>query len=332
MGTMYKRAVRTWVVAMVMFSLPACGGSDSVVTGDPLALEWGPIEVDPSVEGTRCVVKRLKNSERVYISGIENRLSSISHHLVIYRVTDTEERLDPYPCSPFVDTLDPDKGAPLMITQKKADTLTLPSGVAFTFEPHQMVRLELHYLNVSDEAREARSTTEFVALPPAEFEHEADFLFTGNVDIRIEPRSSATLGPTYFPLPPELNGVKFFGITGHEHQWGTNVTVSTAAGPAEAETPVYVVENFAWNEPETVIHDPPFVVPDDGGFRFTCEWMNLSDEVVKFGESTNEEMCFFWAYYYPSRGARVCVHSDELFAPEVLDLCCPGDIRCALIQ
>jgi hypothetical protein len=31
-------------------------------------------------------------------------------------------------------------------------------------------------------------------------------------------------------------------------------------------------------------------------------------------------MCFFWAYYYPSRGAKVCVHTDQYGGQ---NLCCP---------
>ena len=39
-------------------------------------------------------------------------------------------------------------------------------------------------------------------------------------------------------------------------------------------------------------------IPDGGGFRFTCSWNNTSDTTVRFGESAEDEMCFFWAYYY----------------------------------
>ena len=38
----------------------------------------------------------------------------------------------------------------------------------------------------------------------------------------------------------------------------------------------------------------------------------------KFGESANNEMCFFWAYYYPSKGAYVCVHTDAGGRPRLL--------------
>ena len=73
-------------------------------------------------------------------------------------------------------------------------------------------------------------------------------------------------------------------------------------------TPVYDVPMFLWDEPETVTHDPPFRVPDGGGFKLTCDWNNLSDEPVGFGTGVDDEMCFIWAYYFPSRGALVCAN------------------------
>ena len=41
------------------------------------------------------------------------------------------------------------------------------------------------------------------------------------------------------------------------------------------------------------------------------------------------EMCFFWLYYYPSQGAKVCAHSDQFNQPTGIDVCCPaaeGDV------
>ena len=35
--------------------------------------------------------------------------------------------------------------------------------------------------------------------------------------------SEATLGPSVIQLPTPVNGVSYFAITGHEHQWGTKV-------------------------------------------------------------------------------------------------------------
>ena len=33
--------------------------------------------------------------------------------------------------------------------------------------------------------------------------------------------------------------------------------------------------------------------------------------VVPFGESANNEMCFFWAYYYPSQGAKIAMNTRQ---------------------
>ena len=35
-------------------------------------------------------------------------------------------------------------------------------------------------------------------------------------------------------------------------------------------------------------------------------------------------MCFFWAYYYPDKGAHVCFHTDQFLGG--FDLCCPDDM------
>jgi hypothetical protein len=284
--------------------------------------------VMPGVENTQCVVVKLGNLDQVHIGQIHNVLSPASHHMIVYRVNDTVERPIPFDCEPFVETLDPTKGAPLMITQKKDELLTLPSGVAYTMPPSQMLRIELHYINATTSPLLLTASTTMTTAPT--FQDEADFLFIGNPDIQIGPHSQSTLGPTFFQLDSDTYaGAKFFAFTGHEHRFGTNVTVQTAASDDAPGTMVYDVPNWLWSEPATVMHDPPVQVPDGGGFKFTCQWNNTSDQTVRFGESANDEMCFFWAYYYPSRGAYVCIHTTQAGGH---DFCCPGAWECAFIE
>ncbi len=301
-------------------------GADAAVDGS-FTVQWGPKMIPAGQEDTLCVIKKLDNTGQLHIGAIHNVLGDVSHHFIVYRVADQPEQPDPFACSPFTDTIDPSKGSPLMITQKQEETLTLPQGVAFTLEPHQTIRLELHFINATDTDQMEQATSTFIPIADADFKDEADFLFIGNPDINLPPGQSS-LGPTYFPLPSELAGSNFFALTGHEHQWGTSVSVATTTGSSGADTAVYDVPNFNWDEPATVYHDPPFQVPTGGGFRFTCDWDNQSGSNVKFGESVNDEMCFFWAYYYPSKGAKVCVHTDQVGS---LDLCCPGNALCSQI-
>lgn len=312
--------------AILLGALALFGCSSKPI--ESFSLSFPTLTIQPGVENTQCVVLRLGNAEKIHVGQIHNVLGDASHHMIIYRVNDTVEQPTPFDCDPFVETLDPTKGAPLMITQKRDELLDLPSGVAYTLDPHQMVRIELHYINATAAPVQLTATTTMSTAPS--YHQEANFLFIGDPDIKIAPHSTFTLGPIFYPLDQDIFGdAKFFALTGHEHQFGTNVAVQAAANADDPGNTVYDVPNWQWSEPATVFHDPPFSIPTGGGFKFTCDWNNTSDKTVKFGESANNEMCFFWAYYYPSKGAYVCVHTTYQGGH---DFCCPGAWECAFLQ
>ena len=301
------------------------GGGDGGGPPPPgsFSITFGPQPAPATEEHTKCIVKRLGNPSAMHVGSVHNILSLGSHHLIVYRTNDTVEQTTPFDCKPFTDTLDPTKGSTLMISQKRDDTLQLPDGVGYTLDANQMIRLEMHYINAGSSDIVVQATSTFIPILDAAFKYEADFLFIGTPDINIPPLSKATVGPMFIQLPSAYDGVNFFALTGHEHQYGTNVTVSTATSAADPGTPVYDVPGWLWSEPKTVVSSPPFQVAAGGGFKFTCDWNNTSNATVGFGESANNEMCFFWAYYYPSQGgARVCVHTNKV--PGGADACCPG--------
>lgn len=284
---------------------------------------FGPLDAPAGEEHTRCVVKRLGNPTSMHVGTVHNVLSKGSHHLVVYRVNDTVEQTTPFDCKPFTDTLDATKGSTLMISQKRDDALILPEGVAYTLDANQMLRLEVHYINPGSMTEAITATSTFIPIEDAKFKFEADFLFVGTPDINIPAMSAFDVGPVFIKLPPEFETVNFFAITGHEHQFGTNVVVHTATSKTDPGTAVYEVPNWLWSEPATVQASPPFKLPAGGGFNLKCSWNNTSSQPVAFGESANDEMCFFWAYYYPSQGgAKVCVHTEQV--PGGVDACCPG--------
>ena len=336
------------LLVLVVAAVTACGspvtpGSDaSIAPGDAsvaaapdlspalpsYTVHFGPVDVAPGYENTQCIIKRLGNPTPIHVGSIHDRLGDASHHMIVYRVADTMEQPAPFDCTPFKDTLDPTKGSPIIVSQKRDDLLTLPPGVAFNLDANQMVRVEMHYINATTAKVTLDSSATFTTIDEAAYKDEAGFLFIGSPDIQIPAMSKLTLGPDYFVLPPQYAQAKFFAITGHEHRLGTGVTVSTAASATDPGTSVYDVPGWTWSEPATVIQDPPFTVPAGGGFKFTCQWNNTTGDGVQFGESATNEMCFFWAYYYPNQGAKVCVHTKQGGG---LDFCCPGSQFCKFI-
>ena len=110
---------------------------------------------------------------------------------------------------------------------------------------------------------------------------------------------------------------------------GSGAGVHALAGPM---TEVYNPKPFKWDEPETTSYNgDPFSIPTDGGLDFECSWTNTTNARVGFGESATDEMCFFWAYYFPSQGSKVCIHTDMYGGANGLNVCCPGDSLCSQI-
>ena len=326
--------MRTLAALLLVFvSLTACGGGGGddgsgppdapMLTGDRYAVTWGPITVQPQQEDTRCVTLRIGNTVPIKVHQIRNTLSTLSHHFIVYRDNAaTQESTTPTPCQPFAGTLNPQAGSsPIIVTQMAEEIMTLPDRVGYSFKADQFVRLEMHFINAGDAPAEAQATAELYAVPDSDIDHEAEFLFIGSPDIdySLAPGESATL-EAYFAKPASLNGINYFAITGHTHQLGTDMDVSIAPSRTGERTEIYNPTPYSWDEPQVMRRD--FTVPDGGGFDFHCTWTNNTGAArsIQFGESANDEMCFFWSYYYPSQGAKVCIHTEQFGS---LDICCP---------
>lgn len=300
------------------------------------ALDWGPVTVRPAQESTSCVWLRLGNDTEIKVHQLHNTLSASSHHLIVYKDDmDTDEQRTPVPCTPFSGALNTTgRIFPMMITQKHDDQLTLPHDVAYTLAPHQMIKIEMHYLNPNDAAEDATAKVRFGAADPAAIKDEANILFIGTPDVVLPGNMMTEVHQFFSPYRAQidLSTSKFFAITGHTHKLGLDVTVGTAEQAGHPVTSVYAPAKFSWSEPETTTHDPPFMLDSLGGFDFTCKYYNPTGKTVRFGESANDEMCFFWAYYYPSNGAHVCAHATYQGFP--LDICCPdaGPELCKLLD
>jgi len=326
-------------LALAIVLLAACG-KDPVNTtmgptadapplsGDKFSLTWGPVDVMPGVEDTQCIWVRLGNDAEIEVHQMHNVLSTTSHHLIVYKDDmDMTEQTTPVACQPFTGALNTSGMIePIAITQKKDDEITLPDQVGYKFAPHQMVKLEMHYINSGDATTQTQASVDFFSADPSTIKYEAAVLFTGSPDINIAAGQQATLHE-FFTVPSylDLSQSHIFAITGHEHHYGTGVQLQVASSPTGAMTMVYNPMPFQWAEPATTTFATPFSIPQGGGLDITCTWTNTGSTTVKFGESANDEMCFAWAYYYPSQGSKVCVHTNQYGGANGVNACCPGD-------
>ena len=269
------------------------GGGGSGMTYD---ISIGPVMLAPGEERIVCVDKKLPTTAAIDMVKITSELTLGGHHLVFYKSGATVEQTTPYTCMTFRDITT--GTVPLYIAQKSSTVLDFPKGVAYQMPAGQMVRVELHFLNSTAAPLPVTGTVHVTDAVAGTITDRANLMFYGNLRIAIPPQSMATVGPTFRKFAAAAP--KIFGLTGHQHQRGTSISIELATAATGAGTHVYT--NTDWAEPPLTIFDPPLVPTAGQGFRYTCNYNNPTNSTITFGEGVNQEMCFLWAYYYPDMG------------------------------
>jgi hypothetical protein len=288
----------------------ACGGSSTPAAdaatdapGRAARLQMPSVSLAPGEETTVCVILPLANPTPQMLRRVHSVIVSGSHHLIAYRVpAGTAAQTTPVPCQPFSDITT--GASPVIIAESPDAELIYPAGVALPIEANQMIKLEEHFINPGDAPIQSTGTVELDLVEPDPQLVSANLLFWGPEQFAIDPhaRGSADLFHTVDP------GVKIFALTTHEHHFGTLATIEQAGSETGAGTELY--RNTDWEHPPLKAFDPPLAFDGSAGLRVHCEWFNTSDAVVPAGLSAvTNEMCFFWAYYYPSTGFQVCNES-----------------------
>lgn len=280
----------------------ADAGDDTPLPDEVLSVPGPVLTVNSGEEDTVCIDVRLGNADTIYVKGIRAHLSEGSHHIIFYKSARTVPSPEPEPCTPFIDveTLS-SSGAPLFIAQQRETQIDFPPGVALALEADQMVRIEIHYINVGHRPINVQGTIDLVLDPSSpDSITRADLMFWGTTRISIPPRSKDTA--RFFGLVPAgpREPLSVFGITSHTHQLGELATIERTD---DEDVPGEILHtSTSWAEPPLDMFDPPLVFDGNDGLLLTCQYANTTNEWISFGEGFNNEMCFLWAYYYPSRG------------------------------
>jgi len=290
----------------------------------------GDWTMSPGKEVTKCTLKRLDNVDPIFVSGLKTKLASGSHHLIVYKSEETEEKPEPFNCVPFTEGL---IGGtfPLIISQMPEEHLEFPNGIAMKLEPNQMIRIEAHFLNYFPEDITAHADVTFETIKEEDVVAEANMLFYGTPDFSVKANA---VTQTEWNRLSQWENTNVFALTGHTHELGTNVEVYKTSEKEDDGDEIYPLgETFNWAEAPVIQYDPPLSFKKGDGFRYRCTWDNPTNKNVAFGESANAEMCFFWAYYYPSKGYRLCINAGQYGADFGIDqVCCPGRPLCGLID
>ena len=267
----------------------------------------GPFNLNPAEEIVMCSIVQLGNTTPIDVVRMDTSLALGSHHLIAYRSSATAPQ-PPSTCSSFDGVTHGE--APLFIAESKQSSMVLPSQAAYHLNAGQFIRLEAHYINTTQGTLQGMGTITFTAGAAGNYQ-PADIMMCGSVltlqTACLPPGQASTTLPVGFyggGSGVDFTKLKVFAFTSHEHHRGIDVKVwkSTGKNPTASQQ---LYDNPSWdNPPLQSYNDSNLLTFASGeGLAWQCSYDTSADtSKVCFGESANDEMCFIWAYYYPSVG------------------------------
>lgn len=334
-----------------LLALTACGTDHAPDDTSWVLPELAPAEgfsvrtpafpVAPGAEIQDCYFFRvpdLGGGESLMIDRIALGLNAGSHHMNVFRVN-TIVGLDPAQGAPVdlgrvqgtvirgADGPGCWNGAnwadwPLVANSQdsggmqKAIDWALPAGVAEKFQPGEMLMLQLHYVNTTDQVTPEEGQGGVNFYRSTDGDHvELGTLFATQKKVRVcrsNPRPSYS---AHCALPAGAHTV--IAANGHFHSRGTDFRMWTWDGstmpPADANK---FYESGDWSEPkmETALD---VSLPANGGVWWTCDYqwqepaigcaaidaadpLHANDCCYTFGPSVDtNEHCNAFVYYYP---------------------------------
>jgi hypothetical protein len=208
-------------------------------------------------------------------------------------------------------------------TQRVVDW-KLPTGVAERFSPGEMLMLQIHYVNSTDQTtpEDGRGGVNFYRSTRAD-NIALGTLFATQKKIRICRSSPAVSYSGRCALPD--NSRTIVAANGHFHSRGTMFRMWSWDGKSESQPPdtAKFYENTNWEEPKMAI-DLEVVLPASGGVWWTCDYhwsepsagcqavderdpQHANDCCYTFGPTVeSSEHCNAFVYYYPKADSATC--------------------------
>ena len=192
-------------------------------------------------------------------------------------------------------------------------------------EPGQALTLQIHYNNSAryDDAIDDSGVRIYHGAVEGP---EVAVLSLGPVGFEVAPRSREEV-TGYCELPTDTKIIASFP---HMHEMGASfkqVVTRDWIGQNIDQDPVWedVITLDGWDFESQYVYDSPMNLQRGDLIKTSCMFENTTEEVLKFGEKTSDEMCFNFAYISPPIGLSLCNQSTEPSRSYQAGVCAPPE-------
>jgi hypothetical protein len=250
------------------------------------------------VEG--CDYQVMPNDEAIDVSAFELKATKATHHFVIWQYLGQDRNPADFwdgiaYASGCIGVGPQDSAATtanLFGMQAGRSRVEFPAGIAVRLEPHAVIYANLHHHNYLTKPVKGQAVYNFLPAKKGTVKHHAQNLVIGTLAINIPANGTGSFTGEW-RAPEKLHIVN---LSTHQHHRGTRMVINRidAAGNDMGE----LVLTNRWEHPTVRWFPEAMELPAGEGFRFRCDWSNPDDHPVRFGVTSEDEMCFVTGYFY----------------------------------
>ena len=182
-------------------------------------------------------------------------------------------------------------GSVIALVQRSRGAVAFPPGVGFTFRPHQVLLLNLHFINASPRPLRIDGAVNLVRAPKGSIVHHARGFQLGTFRIAVPPGQDGSAEAGWIaPFP--MNVVQ---LGTHSHKHTTSVDVDLLRAGSDAGQ---ILQTLDYEHPTLTSYFTPLRLGPGDGFRWTCDYHNDTTGLLRFGVTSQDEMCFTIGTFY----------------------------------
>jgi hypothetical protein len=259
-----------------------------------LQLRLSPFTTAPRTEREVFVYGRLNTTDSIFVRRFDVRMRTGSHHFILYAQNAT--------------TLTPgvmrDLGGAGMIeemlyfntrtflvgSQSPEHTVELPEGVV-PLPPRQGYDLNAHYTNPTAAPRTGEAYVNLHTTPRRPGLKYARVINDGVTDFVLPAGQRTTVQRT----TRFTQSRNVFMLTSHAHQLMERFRIYGVGGAYDGQL---LYESTSWDHPPIKIFQTPLQFAANQGYRVEVTYNNTTNRTVRFGLTSEDEMCIVFGYYY----------------------------------
>jgi hypothetical protein len=264
----------------------------------------GPFDVWPSDINDRefLYFEPYETTEDLFVSRYEISFRPGSHHFILYnypagQATPEEGYRDvrnQAGVPDFQTLLELNQLFPFQFfvgSQSPRIDYQLPEGVALRLPAGSGFDLNSHSVNRTGTTQTGEVYVNLHTVDEDEIEHVADYANFGNYDIALPPNQETTLSKT-FAFDETRHVIQ---IWSHSHEHTDWFRIERVGGERDGEL---IYWSNDWEHPSLLQLETPLTFEQGDQIRLVTKYTNNTDETIRFGPLSTDEMQFMFYIYY----------------------------------